>query len=93
MSLEHVPGKKTVDIKVYALSTCPWCKKTKALLDSLGVDYYFVDVDLLSGVEREQTLVKVKKWNPGASFPTIVIDDTKAIVGFKEQEIKEAASV
>ena len=33
MALEHVAGKNVGDIKVYALSTCPWCKKPKALLD------------------------------------------------------------
>ena len=32
----------------------------------------------------------VKKWNPQVSFPTIVINDDKTIVGFKEDEIKEA---
>jgi glutaredoxin-like protein NrdH len=32
----------------------------------------------------------VRKWNPACSFPTIVIDDKKCIVGFKEDEIREA---
>jgi glutaredoxin len=31
----------------------------------------------------------VKKLNPNCSFPTIIIGD-KVIVGFKEDEIKEA---
>jgi glutaredoxin-like protein NrdH len=93
MALEHVPGKKVADIKVYALSTCPWCKKTKKLLNDLGVDYYFEDVDLLSGDERLQTMNTLKKWNPSSSFPTIVINDSKCIVGFKEDEIKEILKV
>jgi arsenate reductase-like glutaredoxin family protein len=29
-------------------------------------------------------------WNPAASFPTIVIDNQRSIVGFKEDEIREA---
>ncbi len=90
MALQHVSGKNVGDIKIYALSTCPWCKKTKALLDSLGVDYFFEDVDLLTGKEREEAIQKVKKWNPNVSFPTVVINDAKCIVGFKENEIKEA---
>jgi glutaredoxin-like protein NrdH len=89
MALEHVPGKKVADIKIYALSTCPWCKKTKKLLSDLGVEYYFEDVDLLSGDERIKAMAIVKKWNPSASFPTIVINDTKGIIGFKEVELKE----
>ena len=90
MALEHVPGKKVGDIKVYALSTCPWCRKAKKLLDDMGVDYYFADVDLLSGDEKNKVMVVVRKWNPSASFPTIVINDSKCIVGFREDEIKEA---
>jgi glutaredoxin-like protein NrdH len=90
MALQHVPGKKKVDIKIYALSTCPWCKKAKQLLDSQGVDYYFTDVDMLTGDERNQAMDVVKKWNPSASFPTIVINDNRCIVGFREDEIKEA---
>jgi glutaredoxin-like protein NrdH len=90
MALQHVPGKNVGDIKMYALSTCPWCKKTKALLDSLGVEYSFEDVDFLVGSEREKAIETVKKWNPACSFPTLVINDSKCIVGFKENEIKEA---
>lgn len=88
--MEHVSGKNAGDIKLYALSTCPWCKKAKALLDSMGVEYSFLDVDLLTGTEREQAITEVKKWNPGGSYPTIVIDGNKTIVGFKETEIREA---
>jgi glutaredoxin-like protein NrdH len=90
MKLTHVPGKKSADIKLFALSTCPWCKKTKALLESLGVDFSYVDVDLLSGADRNEAMAIVKKWNPGASFPVLVFDDAKCIVGFREQDIRAA---
>ena len=88
--MEHVAGKNVGDIKLYALSTCPWCRKAKKLLDDLGVEYSFSDVDLLTGTEREEAIGMVKKWNPSASFPTIIINGNKIIIGFKEQEIKEA---
>jgi glutaredoxin-like protein NrdH len=90
MAVQHVSGKILGDIIIYALSTCPWCKKTKKLLDDLGVAYSFVDVDLLTGTERDQIISAVRKWNPSVSFPTIVINNAKCIVGFKEQDIKES---
>lgn len=90
MALEHVPGKKSKKIVVYALSTCPWCRKTKNLLNELGMDYYFVDVDLADDEEKQKLITTVRKWNPASSFPTIVLDDQKCIVGFKENEIREA---
>jgi glutaredoxin-like protein NrdH len=88
--LERVPGKKVGDIKLYALSTCPWCQKTKKLLTEMGVEFYFEDVDKVVGEEREHSISFVKKWNPSSSFPTLVINDKKCIVGFKENEIREA---
>ncbi len=90
MAMQHVPGKNIGDIKLYALSTCPWCRKTKQLLDGMGVEYSFEDVDLLTGTERQQAMTAIKKYNPSLSFPTLVINDNKSIVGFKEDEIKEA---
>jgi len=43
MDVNHVQGKNVGHIMLYALSTCPWCRKTKQLLSDLGVDYYYVD--------------------------------------------------
>lgn len=90
MALEHVSGKKTRHIVIYALSTCPWCRKAKNLLNELGVEYYFTDVDLATDKEKQALMDTIRKWNPASSFPTIVIDDKKCIVGFKEDEIREA---
>ncbi|MEJ2656584.1 MAG: glutaredoxin family protein [Desulfobacterales bacterium] len=76
-------------VKLYSLSTCSHCKSTKKLLNDCTVLYEFVDVDLLEGEERRAILEDVKKFNPKCSFPTIIIGD-KVIVGYKEEEIKEA---
>jgi glutaredoxin-like protein NrdH len=76
-------------VKMYTLSTCSHCKATKRLLDECSVKYEFTDVDLLQGEERAAILEDVRKLNPRCSFPTIVIGD-KVIVGYKENEIKEA---
>lgn len=90
MVLQHIPGRNVGHIVLYALSTCPWCRKTKQLLSDLGVDYDYIDVDLLEGSERDRVAQILRRWNPSRSFPTLVIDDTKCIVGFKEDEIREA---
>lgn len=77
------------NVKIYSLSTCSHCKATKSFLNECSIHYEFTDVDLLTGDERKAVLEDVKKWNPRCSFPTIVIGD-KVIVGFKENEIREA---
>ena len=76
-------------VKVYTLSTCSHCKATKRFLDECSVKYEFTDVDMLQGEERQAILEDVRKLNPRCSFPTIIIGD-KVIVGFKENEIREA---
>jgi glutaredoxin-like protein NrdH len=90
IKIEHVKGKNKGKIMLYALSTCIWCKMTKELLDKLGVEYSFIFVDLLTEKEKDKATDNIKKWNPSCSFPTMVINDKKCIVGFKEKEIKEA---
>ena len=90
MEFETVPGTDRGDLKLYALSTCVWCKKTKKLLDELGVKYAYVFVDKLEGASKQSARDEVKRWNPACSFPTLVIDNHRCIVGFKEHEIKEA---
>jgi glutaredoxin len=92
MTLQHVAGKNKGRIVLYALSTCPWCKKTKKLLDDLGVEYYFGDVDLMSDTEKKEALQVIKKWNSSTSFPTMVIDDDRCIIGFQENKIKDEFS-
>ena len=77
---------------LYSLSTCSHCKSTKKLLNECSVEYNFTDVDLLQGDERKAILEDVKTFNPKCSFPTIIIGD-KVIVGYKENEIKEALGI
>jgi glutaredoxin-like protein NrdH len=90
MAIIHVDGKNKGKVMLYALSTCGWCKKTKALLGELGVEYDYTDVDLLEGAEQDAVVKEIMKWNPASNFPTIVIDSKKCIIGFKEDEIREA---
>ena len=86
--MTHVAGKNKGQIILYALSTCVWCRKTKQLLDQMGVGYDFVEVDLLQGEEKTEATDAVKKLNPRCSFPTLSFKD-QCIVGYDEQRIKE----
>jgi glutaredoxin-like protein NrdH len=88
VDVKHVEGKDRGKIMLYAISTCVWCKKVKRLLKNLNVDYYYVDVDLLDGEEKEKVKEEVEKWNSLSSFPTLVINDKECVVGYDEEEIK-----
>ncbi|OGW26447.1 MAG: NrdH-redoxin [Nitrospirae bacterium GWC2_57_13] len=76
-------------VKLYALSTCSHCKRTKQFFQECKIVVDVVDVDLLTGKEREDIIEEVKKYNPSCSFPTILVGD-RVIVGFNEPELREA---
>ncbi len=76
-------------VKLYTISTCSHCKRTKRFLSDCNIVYDYVDVDLLGSDERKQVLEEVRSLNPRCSFPTIRIGN-KVIIGFREDEIKEA---
>jgi len=58
-------------------------------LEQEGVAFDFVYVDLLKGQERAEVVEEVRRWNPSVSFPTIVVDDAKCVVGYKQDQLKE----
>lgn len=89
MPMEHVKGENKGSVVLYALSTCGWCKKTRMLLEELGIEFNYIYVDLTEDEERSDVIKDVQKWNPQLSFPTVVINNKDVIVGFKEDEIKE----
>lgn len=81
-------GPKT-SIKLYTLSTCSHCMWSKRFFQDNDIETETVDVDLLSGAERERIMDELRKLNPDCSFPTICINDT-VIVGFNEEKLKKA---
>ncbi len=89
MKKTRVDGTDKGEIILYALSTCVWCRKTKDLLEQLGVQYDFIDVDLLEGEERSLATERVRILNPRCSFPTLAIKG-QCIVGYQEEKIREA---
>ena len=75
-------------VKLFALSTCPYCRMTKKYLDGLGTPYELTEVDLLEGDERTAAVDEVQRLSGGKSFPVVVIDD-EVIVGFNKKRMKE----
>jgi glutaredoxin len=80
---------KKPKIKLYTLSTCSHCTRTKHFFKENGIDTDIVDVDLLSGAERELIMNEIRKLNPDCSFPTICIEDN-VIIGFNEEKLRKA---
>lgn len=75
--------------KLYSLSTCSHCKSCKRFLGDCGIEYEFTDVDLVPKEDRMEIIEEIKNLTSRCAFPTIIIGE-KVIVGFKEEEIRDA---
>ncbi|MFZ3056880.1 MAG: glutaredoxin family protein, partial [Smithella sp.] len=71
---------------------CSHCKATKKFLRDNGINFDYVDVDLLQGDDKQKVLEEFMQYNPDRSFPTIIIGDV-VIIGFKENDIKKALGI
>jgi len=75
-------------IRLYALSTCTLCKKVKNFLKQRGVEYELIEVDLLDSGEQWVASKEVRKYNPEATYPTLIVQ--KVFTEYDEQSIVEA---
>lgn len=87
--VKHVKGEKRGNILVFSLSGCAWCKRTKHLLDEMGVDYSYVDADLVRREDRQELMETLENWNPACIFPTVVIDNHTCIIGVDESTLRD----
>lgn len=78
-------------VKLFSLSTCPTCKQVKEFLRSHGVEFDVIEVDTLDSGEQWLMTKEVKKYNPQATYPTLVIEEV--ILGLDEQAIKRSLDI
>lgn len=93
LNLEHVEGTDKGQIVLYGLSTCGWCRKVKTYLENQKIGFSYIYVDLLSAEDNKAVMEEMKKWNSRASFPTLVVRDEKAVIGYNEDKIREAVGI
>ena len=75
-------------VYVYALSTCPWCRKTKQWFADNKVEFDFVDVDMLPDEEQDAAADKAYELSGGRRFPVVVING-EVIVGYNPDKFLE----
>jgi glutaredoxin 3 len=74
-------------VKLYAISTCSYCKKTKAFLDDNKIQYEYYDV----GTDKERRDEMMDK-SGQMSVPVIDVGG-KIVIGFNKTAIKEALGI
>jgi glutaredoxin-like protein NrdH len=76
------------EVYLYALSTCPWCRKAKQWFTEREVEFESVDVDTLPADEQTQAGDKAFELSGGRRFPVVVIDG-EVVVGYKPDRYAE----
>jgi glutaredoxin len=94
MNIVKVSGKNMKHkVRMYALSTCAWCKLTKKFLKDSDIEYEYVDVDLCEEEDKDTIKREILKKGGSLSYPTIIIDDKILINGFRKDKIQEALEI
>jgi len=86
----HITGNDRGVVLLIGRSTCPWCLKTKEFLANLSVDYYWVDLNTLDEAETAQVMSSLKICSDTSAVPILLINGDKCIVGYQEEQIREA---
>jgi glutaredoxin len=75
-------------VMLYALSTCPWCRKTKQYLQASGVDFEWVDVDTLRDEDYERVAQEAFEISGSRAYPVLRIGDA-VVVGYHPERYAE----
>ncbi len=73
-------------VTLYSLSTCGVCRKVKQFLEDNQIPYDLIQVDTLDSGEQWLMTKELKKHNPQATFPTLVVEDV--IRGYDVEALK-----
>lgn len=89
MGFSLVRGRDLGDVRLFTLSTCAWCDVLKRFLSGQGVQYRYMDLDLVDDREQEETVQYLDSIYEKWGFPALLFDERVLVCGYKESEIRE----
>ncbi len=76
METTKVPGEnKKHRVLMYAISTCPWCKKAKKFLIDNNIEYEYIDIDLCDEEDQQKIRKDILMRGRQLIYPMIIIDE------------------
>ena len=90
LSYTAVDGpRKDHEITIYALSTCGFCKRAIAFLNDKGFAYRYIHLDQIPLETKNEAKKELKaSFHEDVAFPYAVVDRSKTLVGFIEEDWK-----
>lgn len=90
MKFVRVVGKNNKHkVRMYALSTCPWCMATKQFLKDNNIEFEYVDADKSDENDKEEIRKDILNRGGSLAYPRIIVDDKVLISGFDKERIKK----
>ena len=74
-------------VKMYTLSTCLWCKRTKKFFEDKHIPFEAVDYDKVDEMEQERIMNEMREKGGGGSFPYVCIG-SDVVQGYEPDEFE-----
>lgn len=90
--IENVEGtkKQNVDIFLFAISTCMWCKKGKRWLNKKGYSYSYLDIDKIPVKEKNQLKKDIENvFGVIPRFPFLIVNKMRFDAGYNPNTWEE----
>jgi glutaredoxin len=86
---KHVEGENRGRVLLFTLSNCTWCRQAKELLNTWGIEYDYVDVDLTETKDRLTLMEAIEEWDPACIFPTVIVNGQTCFSGCDKYKMKQ----
>jgi len=75
-------------VTIYALSTCPWCMKTKRFFESRNIPCEVIEYDLADTETQHRIMCEMDKLGE-SGFPVVKIGD-EVVCGYNPEQFEKA---
>jgi glutaredoxin len=75
-------------VTIFALSTCPWCKKAQQYFTERNIAFESLDYDLAGKEDKDMIIKEMTRRGGGRSFPFVIIGEI-AVEGFNPDKFEQ----
>lgn len=79
-------------VRIYTITTCPYCEKTVEFLASHGVEFEIVNLDELSDKPQAEAIAEAYRLTGQRSFPVVNVNGT-GVVGYDVKRLTKLLSL
>jgi glutaredoxin len=89
--IREAGSRSEFNLKLYALSTCAFCKRAIEFLKAQDFEFEYIYLDKINIESKREIKSGLKeKYKNLPVFPVLTIKDERAISGFREAEYRAA---